>query len=405
MASENKPKVRRHGSIVRRGERKFLLRAYRGVTSTGNRVYFTQIFKGSADDARKRLDQILTDISNGIEPTRVIPDPQKPLEPPPTISGTLDRWLKHKSNGRKARPRTIANYQWMFDAYVKPVLGDRPIAEVSELDIQDLYSKLLEGPQNGKRGPKVGPKTLRNLHKALAPALERAVSWKLLSENPAVHIELPAWDRAEARYLTPDQTRDFLAVARSDKWHVAFLLALELGSRPNEALALKWSDVDWEHGTVRIGRSLYWPKGGGFEFTKPKTERSVRTKTISATAVEALRQHRRFQLEQRMEQGADYQDLNLIFATEIGTPLLWRNLGRRHLKPLLTTAGIPPDGFSLYSLRHTHCTLRIMNGDNLLAIARDMGTSVTMIDLTYGHIARPVSKASSDKLAQLLYGT
>jgi integrase len=90
-----------------------------------------------------------------------------------------------------------------------------------------------------------------------------------------------------------------------------------------------------------------------------------------------------------MEQGADYQDLNLIFATEIGTPLLWRNLGRRHLKPLLTTAGIPADGFSLYSLRHTHCTLRIMNGDNLLAIARDMGTSVTMIDLTYGHIARP----------------
>lgn len=405
MATERKPKVRRHGSIVRKGERKFLLRAYRGLTSAGKRVYFTQIFKGTADDARKRLDQILTDISNGIEPTRIIPEPQKPSEPPTTVSDALDRWLKHKANGRKARPRTLANYQWMFDAYVKPTLGDKPIVEVSELDIQDLYSNLLDGPRNGQQGPKIGPKTLRNLHKALEPALDRAVSWKLLTENPAAHIELPAWNREEARYLTPDQTRDFLTAASTDKWHVAFLLALEIGSRPNELLALKWADVDWERGTVRIARSLYWPKGGGFEFTKPKTERSIRTKTISTMAVEALRQHRRLQLEQRMEQGADYQDLNLIFATELGTPLLWRNLGRRHLKPLLATAGIPSAGFSLYSLRHTHCALRIVNGDNLLAIARDMGTSVSMIDLTYGHVARPLSKASSDRMAQLLYGT
>ena len=46
-----------------------------------------------------------------------------------------------------------------------------------------------------------------------------------------------------------------------------------------------------------------------------------------------------------------------------------------------------------------------MNGDNFLAIARDMGTSISQIDATYGHIARPVSQASSDKLARLLYGT
>ena len=156
---------------------------------------------------------------------------------------------------------------------------------------------------------------------------------------------------------------------------------------------------------MRIQRSLYWPPGGGFEFTKPKTQKSVRTSTISALAVEALRQHRRTQLEQRMEQGSDYHDYGLVFATETGTPLLWRNLGRRHLKPLLTAVGITSDGFSLYSLRHTHCALRLMNSDNVFVIAADMGTSVAMISSTYGHVPRAVSKASSDKLAQLLYGT
>jgi hypothetical protein len=69
------------------------------------------------------------------------------------------------------------------------------------------------------------------------------------------------------------------------------------------------------------GRSLYWPPGGGFEFTKPKTEKSIRTITVSALAIEELRRHRVLQLKQRMEYGADYQDYGLIFATEDGTPL------------------------------------------------------------------------------------
>ncbi|HET8670559.1 MAG TPA: hypothetical protein VFM05_08035 [Candidatus Saccharimonadales bacterium] len=106
-----------------------------------------------------------------------------------------------------------------------------------------------------------------------------------------------------------------------------------------------------------------------------------------------------------MEQGADYEDHGLVFATETGTPLLWRNLGRRHLKPLLTAVGISSHGFSLYSLRHTHCALRLMNSDSVFVIAADMGTSVAMISQTYGHVPRAVSQASSDKLAQLLYGT
>lgn len=397
MASEKKPKVRRDGSISTITEgRKYKLTIYCGRTESGKRTYFRQVFRGTSTQATKRLAKLALDVSNGIMPTRTLPEPEVKPEPV-LLGGTLDRWLKHKSTGRKARPRTIRNYEWLLHNYVKPVLGDKPIAEITEMDIQDCYNRLQE------RG--IGAKTIRNLHKVLEPAFGAAVRWKLLAENPASHVELPVWDREEARYLTPEQARAFLGAAKQDKWYVAFLLALETGARPNEYLALRWTDVDWEHCTVRINRSLYWPPGGGFEFTKPKTQKSVRTVTVSALAIEALRQHRRIQLEQRMEQGADYQDNGVIFATEEGSPLLWRNLGRRHLKPLLTAAGISQEGFSLYSLRHTHCALRIMNGDNVFVIAADMGTSVAMISSTYGHVPRAVSQTSSDKLAQLLYGT
>ncbi len=179
----------------------------------------------------------------------------------------------------------------------------------------------------------IGAETVRNLHKVLEPALTRAVGWKELTENPCKHVELPAWDRKEARYLTEEQTVSLLAAAKLDKWYVAFLIAIETGARPNEYLALRWSDVSFDGHSMAIRRSLYWPPGGGFEFTKPKTQRSNRTITISTTAIEILRQHKREQLEERMRKGSKYQDHGLIFATEDGTPLLWRNLSRRHLSP------------------------------------------------------------------------
>ena len=53
-----------------------------------------------------------------------------------------------------------------------------------------------------------------------------------------------------------------------------------------------------------------------------------------------------------------------MFATELGTPLLWRNLARRHLKPLLIAAKIPHEGISLYSLRHTAASLLISAGEH-----------------------------------------
>lgn len=263
----------------------------------------------------------------------------------------------------------------------------------------------LQGPKNGLSERGINAKTIRNLHKVLEPALTRAVGWKLLSENPSEHAELPAWERKEAKYLTAEQTLSFLDVARRDKWYTAFLIAIETGARPNEYLALGWSDIDFDNRSISIRRSLYWPPGGGFEFTKPKTQRSNRTVTISAEAIEALRQHKRTQLEERMRQGSDYQDHGLVFATELGTPLLWRNLGQRHLKPLLAAALIPAEGFSLYSLRHTAASLLIAEGVNIRVVAERLGTSVMMIDITYSHVPRKLQQSATDSLAKLLYGT
>jgi integrase len=92
------------------------------------------------------------------------------------------------------------------------------------------------------------------------------VGWGEITRNPAEHVELPVWHREEARYVTKAQTRSLLAAARQDKWFIAFLVALETGARPNELLGLRWNDVSFDNRSLSIRQSLYWPKGGGFEF-------------------------------------------------------------------------------------------------------------------------------------------
>jgi len=390
-------RVRRDGSIKPLVDgKKYKIRIYLGCNQAGKRLYFSQVFRGTSGKASKRLNDIITDIDRGIMPTRVVAEAETPAAPL-LLSEVLEKWLKHKAKTRKARPRTIGNYEWLLNSYVKPELGTRPITEITESDIQDLYNRLLE------RG--IGAKTIRNLHKVLEPCLTRAVGWGSLTKNPAEHVELPVWEREEAKYLTEEQTLSFLAAAKLDKWYVAFLIAIETGARPNEYLALRWSDVSFDDCSVSIRRSLYWPDGGGFEFTKPKTQRSNRTITVSARAIEVLRQHKREQLEGRLRQGSDYQDHGLIFATKDGTPLLWRNLARRHLKPLLTAAEIPLEGISLYTLRHTAASLLVASGENFRVIAERLGTSTTMIDITYSHVPQKLQQTATDRLAQVLHGT
>lgn len=100
---------------------------------------------------------------------------------------------------------------------------------------------------------------------------------------------------------------------------------------------------------------------------------------LSPTISETLRLHKRNQLEQKLRQGAKYTDMDLVFATSSGGPLCWRNLIHRHLRPTLKRAGIPTDGISFYTLRHTSAALQIHNGVHIRVIAERLGTSVAMI--------------------------
>ncbi|MEW6524382.1 MAG: tyrosine-type recombinase/integrase [Bacillota bacterium] len=230
----------------------------------------------------------------------------------------------------RVRPRTFESYAGLVRLHVGPELGTRPLAAITPLEVQALCAKM------GEQGP--APRTVRYVYSVLRSALEQAVRWRMLLQNPARHVDLPRQQRREMRALSADEALRFLEAAEGTRYGVLFELLLATGLRPGEALALRWTDIDLEAGRLHVRRSLTRTE----EFEEPKTANARRSLPLPASTVQALRRHQRQQAEERLAAGGAWQDLGLVFPTETGGPVTaYRSLVRHYFQPLLKKAGLP----------------------------------------------------------------
>ena len=248
------------------------------------------------------------------------------------------------------------------------------------------------------------PKTIRHVHNVLSSALKQAVKWRMLIQNPCELCELPRMERTEMKYFTPEETAIFLETAKDDKYYSALLLAIETGMRPEEYLGLQWKDIDWENQVLSVRRALVVKKGGGFIFTEPKTKKSRRSIPLSKSVINALKIYRKKQLEERLKIGANYQNFDLVFASEIGTPLLHQNFTRRHFKLIRDKAKLPK--IRLYDLRHTTATLLLSAGENPKVVSEQLGHASIVLTLdTYSHVLPTMQKEATIKIEKLMFRT
>lgn len=163
--------VRRNGSIAARGRDTYLVRVYLGEVN-GKRHYANHTVHGSRAAAQQFLEDRLREQRTGdfVEPATL------------TLGDWLDRWLKHVMT-RKVTPKTLRGYQDILRLYVRPRLGARRLADLTTADVQAVYTAMVD------RG--LSPRTVRHVHAALRPALEKAVQWRLLARNPALNADLP----------------------------------------------------------------------------------------------------------------------------------------------------------------------------------------------------------------------
>jgi integrase len=216
----------------------------------------------------------------------------------------------------------------------------------------------------------LAPGARYRLTAALRQVLAAAVRWRYITRNPAVEAGRNPQPRvAEVRPLTLEQV-DTLAAELGATYGALVVFAAETGLRTNEWTALERRDVDRTPPAVTVQRR--YAKGRLTPF--PKTHRSRRRVPLTTRAVAVVDN-----LPPRL-------DTPLLFPAAEGGYIgldTWRT---REWYPALEAAGIARCG--PYALRHTFATEALAGGISTFELARLMGTSLAMIDRTYGHLAR-----------------
>lgn len=167
-----------------------------------------------------------------------------------------------------------------------------------------------------------------------------------------------------------------------------------------------WSDVDLDAGLVTVLRSLIWKsyKSGDWYFGEPKTPRSRRRLPLPTSVTTALKVHKRRQAEERLKAGAAYKNLDLVFATSEGQPLIRLNVIQKHFKPILKRAKLP-ETLRLYDLRHSCATLLLAANENPKVVSERLGhSSITLTMDIYSHVLPDMQQAATEKLEKMLFG-
>jgi len=179
------------------------------------------------------------------------------------------------------------------------------------------------------------------------------------------------------------------------RWNVA------LGLRQSEALALRWTDVDLDNGTLTVRRGEHRVRGQGLVYEEPKADRSRRTLALPAPLVDALRAHRAAQLEERIAAGALWEDHDLVFAQPNGKPID-RKADWRAWKAVLGEAGVRD--VRLHNGRHTAATLLLSEGVHPPVVMEVLGHAQmrTTTD-TYSHVMPALGRDAADRMGRALW--
>jgi integrase len=286
-----------------------------------------------------------------------------------------ERWLEERTP--HLTPQVAYNYRVLINSHLLThQIARRPLAEINDGDVANLVNDLRRSDAPG--GKALSPNRVNDLLKRLSSIFRTARRRKLIGDDPMEYVERLRVPRPDVDPFGLDEALRITDAAEG--WERSFLtILLFTGMRPGEALALVWDDVDFEHGVIRVQRTVNPRFGIGL----PKTPGSERDIEMSATVRAALSEQRaRSQLKGE-----------LVFPSLAGTHIELQNFRLRNWPRMLRRAKVRPR--VLYQCRHSFVRLALEHGDHPQHIAAMLGhVSTEMVFKRYGRwMQRPESAA------------
>ena len=308
-----------------------------------------------------------------------------------TVGTWMDTWFENVAK-IKVRPSSHQTYKGYIDDHIKPSIGNIPLEKLTTMDLQKFYRKLLTKGRveriESKEQPKgLSAKTVRNINQVISSAMDLAVAQKIILTNPTDVCELPKVEHKEMQTVPAEQLSAFLEEAKRSGVYEMYYIELATGLRRGELLGLKWQDIDWKNGIIKVRRQVARVDGQIVE-APLKTRNSYRAVSISPQAIEVLR-------EQKRKSNDTY-----VFPSPNGGPISPDSVNNM-LKRVLERAGIPKVRF--HDLRHTFATIALQNGVDIKTVSGMLGHFSAGFTLdTYAHVTTAAQKEAAQTMGNIL---
>ena len=311
-------------------------------------------------------------------------------QPNYTVRRAADDWLAQGLHGRS--PKTIKKNENVLTPILATIGGMR-LRELTADDVRQALAAMAE---------RYSSAAVAMGHNALTRAIRHAEARDLVRRNVAMLVDTPKGQAGRpSKSLSLEQASALLAAAEDTRMHAYIALCLATGIRTEEARALRWQHIDFGDpaavppipASTAVWRSV---RAHG----DTKTEKSRRTLGLPQMAIDALREYKKRQMEERLEAGSEWSDRDLVFSTRTGSALDAANI-RREFKAACKTAMLG-EHWTPRELRHSFVSLMSNSGVPVEEIARLAGhSSSRTTEVVYRRELRPVLTTGAEAMDRL----
>lgn len=299
----------------------------------------------------------------------------------------IDFWYQNYCKMR-IKESTQEGYESRIYKHIIPSIGKIPLNELTQNDLQKFYNSLKKDGRlryKDQLGDGLSDRFVRSCHANCRSALQKATEEGLIKINPAENCKLPPKKSREMQVLSKEEIERFLIQAKYDRYFEVFLVALSTGLRRGETLGLKWEDIDFKTGELKVKRQVRRTKGK-LIITEPKTEESVRSIILPMSIVNILKEYRKTITSEWMFPSPVTDGMPREPSAVYG--MMQKVLERAECKKV-----------RFHDLRHTFATTSVVNGMDIKTLSAILGhvSSKTTIDI-YLHSTENMKQQAADKI-------
>ncbi|WP_374019054.1 tyrosine-type recombinase/integrase [Paenibacillus thiaminolyticus] len=286
---------------------------------------------------------------------------------------------------------------------------------IAKVKIEKVTPKMYQNILNDLHKKGYARSTIIGVHSSASMIFRQAVIWKMITTSPTNDAVIPKdkitveeiesnVNPIEKKYLEKNELKEFLEVTTehglpNDK-EIFFILAFT-GIRVGELCALKWSDVDFELGEIRITKTIFSPKNSmkDYSLLTPKTTTSIRRIKVDEYIIDLLRNHKDRQKAKKTQKQEHHADF--LIARPNGYPYLEERVNER-MQRIMKRTSIAKHA-TPHTLRHTHVSILTESGIDIKTIMdrvghKDMKTTMQI----YTHVTQKMKSQANEKFNKFM---